>query len=175
MNGRRHELQQINYDRYYWRCELDEAKLAGKPRRNWRKIEKILDTKNAAVLISYARYGRQFTSWDGYRYEEIAEQGYIFHQPSATPDEKEDSLVDVHGPEKHSKNVVWYPLYPVLAVGVRDILGIPTTFAMTIISWTCCLLGTIVMFCYARRYYAARADHLALPPPAGALQSAPQG
>jgi len=160
---RARDTQKLNYDRYYWRCELDQAILAGKPQEDIARIQKILDAKNAATLISYARYGRQFTSWDGYRYEEVAEQGYIYHQPNWTQEQKEDSLVDVHGPEKRAKNVVWYPLYPVLAVGVRNALGISTTLALTVVSWTCCFFGAVVMFCYARRYYAARADRLTLP------------
>ena len=71
-------------------------------------------------VIPYARYGRQFTQWDGYRYEEIVDQGYIYHQPAKTPEEaakqkSENRMRDPASPpdaELRWKNVVWYPLYP---------------------------------------------------------------
>jgi hypothetical protein len=152
---------QLTYDRYYWKWELDEAKLAGKPEVIAEK-QKILDRYMAAGIASYAQWGRQFTSWDGYRYEEIAEQGYMFHQPGASKEEKESPFVDTGGPEKRLKNVVWYPLYPMLARGVMWISGMKAVMALTAVSWTCCLLGTVVMFGYVRRHYEARAEKLRL-------------
>ena len=150
----RDELQ-LTFDRYYWMWELDQAKLAGKPAAEIASIQKIVDQKMAARVISYTRYGRQFTSWDGYRYEEIVDQGYAYHQPfQAEADRKNPQpMLDVGGPELRSKNVVWYPLYPLLASGLMTYYPLSSTLALTVVSWMCCLLGSSVMFLYARRYY----------------------
>jgi hypothetical protein len=165
-DARRHRDElQLTFDRYYWMWELDQAKLAGKPAAEITKIQKIVDQKMAAGVISYARYGRQFTSWDGYRYEEIIDEGYVYHQPfQAEADRKNPQpMIDVGGPERRSKNVVWYPLYPLLASGLMTYVPISSTLALTVVSWTCCLLGSIVTFLYARRYYFFRAERMRLP------------
>jgi hypothetical protein len=151
---------QINYDRTYWELELDHAEAAHKPAAEIARLEKIVAAKRAAKIISYARYGRQFTSWDGYRYEEIIDEGYVYHQPwqAEKPGEKIQPLVDVGGPERRSKNVVWYPLYPLLAAGLKAYLPLSTANALTAVSWASCLLGSVVMFLYVRRYFYGRAD-----------------
>src|SRR5439155_1736331 len=46
------EQLQMNYDRYYWEAELAQAKLAGKPAAEIAKIEKIVQQKRAARMIS---------------------------------------------------------------------------------------------------------------------------
>jgi hypothetical protein len=163
---RAREQLQITFDRYYWQWELSEARLSGKPPEEIARIEKIVAAKQAARVISYARFGRQFTPWDGYRYEEIVDQGYIYHQPHSSAAEKENSLFDAGGPEKRSKNVVWYPLYPLLASGVMHYLPLSSTHALTFVSWTSCLLGAVVMFLVARRHFFHRAAALHLATPA---------
>jgi hypothetical protein len=164
---RQKDQLQLTFDRYYWMWELDQAKLAGKPETKIERIQKIVDEKMASGTPSYGRFGRQFTQWDGYRYEEIVEEGYIFHQPGASKAEKEDPLIDAGGPERRSKNVVWYPLYPLLAAGVAKATGLKVVTALTVVSWTCCLLGTIVMFCFVRRHFQAYGTRLRLGDGAG--------
>ncbi len=163
---------QITFDKYYWQWELDEAKRTHKPAAQIAKIEKIVAQKNAVKIISYAKFGRQFTPWDGYRYEEIVDQGYIFDQPYYSAAEKKESLIDAGGPEKRTKNVVWYPLYPLLASGLMYYLPASSfntsTNALTVVSWACCLLGAGVTFLFARRYFFHRMAELKLaaaPPP----------
>jgi len=156
---------QLTFDRYYWAWELDEAKLAHRPDAEIAKIERILAAKRAAGVISYARFGRQFTQWDGYRYEEIVDQGYIYHQPFESEKEKDNSLIDAGGPEKRTKNVVWYPLYPLLASGIMYYVPISSTNALTLVSWMCVLLASVVLFLFSRRYFFHRLSELDLASP----------
>lgn len=150
----REELQ-MNYDRLYWEHELSQAKQEGKPVAEIAEIEKIVAQNRAAKLISYARYGRQFTPWDGYRYEEIIDDGYVYQADK--PGEPMQPMVDTGGPEMRSKNVVWYPLYPLLASGLMWwVPALTSTNALTAVSWMCCLLGAVVMFLYLRKYYFLR-------------------
>jgi hypothetical protein len=98
----------------------------------------------------------------------------VFHRADASEAEKRESTIDTGGPERRSKNVVWYPLYPLLAWGLVKIAGwagagLSSTNALTAVSWACCLLGAMVTFAYARRYYGARAGKLRLPEGAGML------
>ncbi len=167
------EQLQMNFDRYYWEWELTQAQMAHRPAAEIAKIEKIVAQKRAARLISYARWGRQFTSWDGYRYEEIVDQGYAYHQPwqAEKPDEPMQPMLDDGGPEPRSKNVVWYPLYPFLASGLMTYVpGLSSTLALTVVSWTSCLLGAVVMYLYLRQYYYAR-EQLGLRGVVGGLAS----
>jgi hypothetical protein len=164
---RRYDELKLTYDRYYWQWEVDEAKLAGKPAAEIAEKQKILDRYLAAGIPSYAKWGRQFTSWDGYRYEEIAEQGYLYHQPGASNEEKENSVMETGGPERRAKNVVWYPLYPMLAKVVMWGTGLKAVLALTVVSWTCCLLGAMVTFAYVRRHYNAYGERLRLGQGAG--------
>jgi hypothetical protein len=158
---RSREILQMNYNRVYWENELNKARLAHEPADKIQKLEATLAKYPAnGRVISYARWGRQFTPWDGYRYEEIIDQGYVYHQVDASPKEKEDSLMDVGGPERRAKNVVWYPLYPVLGWMVSKALGIPSHHALTVVSWICCLLASLAMFHYARRHYYNRMPQL---------------
>ena len=130
-------------------------------------------------VIPYARYGRQFTQWDAYRYEEIVDQGYIYHQPPNTEKEAEQQkaenrMKDPAAPpdaELRWKNVVWYPLYPLLAWIVSHGLHIPSTLALTVVSWTCCFFASIIFFLYARRHFYNR--QLRVAPPAGATEVMP--
>jgi hypothetical protein len=173
---RHHEELQITYDLHYWKLELAKAQMAQKPAAEIALIQKIVDTKAVARVISYARFGRQFTQWDGYRYEEIVDQGYVYHQPWEAEQDRKDPqpLVDTGEPEKRSKNTVWYPLYPFLASGVMYYanglgLALSSTNALTGVSWACCLLGAMVTFAYARRYYFAEAKRFPLPQGPGML------
>ncbi len=127
------------------------------------KLEKLVTQFHAAQtqpIISYARYGRQFTPWDGYRYEEIVDQGYAFHQPFATTMEKDNPLLDVGGSEKRSKNVVWYPLYPFLASGIAYYFSLTSTNALTVVSWSCALAaGRSSQVSLSRQYFFQSHDH----------------
>src|SRR6185295_12276994 len=93
-DARRHRDQlQIHYDRAYWERELAQAKLAGKSPDEIESLEKTVADQRRAQVISYARYGRQFTPWDGYRYEEIVDQGYVYHMPFYPATIRDDSLM----------------------------------------------------------------------------------
>jgi hypothetical protein len=160
---RARDWAQLNYNHIYWDAELNRAKVEGAPPEKIAELEAIAAKhpwpKN---VISYARYGRQFTSWDGYRYEEIVEQGYTYHQPNAPPREKDSSLMQPasQGGEPRQKNVVWYPLYPVLGWIVSKTLQLPAVHALTVVSWTCTLLAAVVMFRFAQRHYYNRMPSL---------------
>jgi hypothetical protein len=172
---RQRDLLKLNFDRYYWENELAQAQLAGKPSEAIAKIRETLEKVKGNGLISYAKYGRQFTQWDGYRYEEIVDQGYVYHLPDDPIDVKNDSGIWKPGwPERRSKNVVWYPLYPVLGWVVSRGLGIPTHMGLTVVSWACCLGAAVVFFLFAQRHYFNRMPLLDLGSEAAlALESHP--
>jgi hypothetical protein len=179
---RQHDELKILYDQHYWKLELARAQLRNMPPEEIARIQKIVNKMMASQIISYARYGRQFTQWDGYRYEEIMDEGYAYHQAWQAEAERKDpqAMLDTGGKEKRTKNVVWYPLYPMLALGLKEYLGWlggPSIFlgergsahALTAVSWTCCLLGAMMTFAYARRYYFARVARFPLPEGGGML------
>lgn len=98
-------------------------------------------------ISSYQRPGRQFTHWDGYRYEEIIDLGYIY-------DNSEDSRkLDTRTGEMRLKNVVWYPLYPVLGWLVKQVTGLPTHHALTLVSQMCAAGAGLAFFALLRRHY----------------------
>ena len=100
------------------------------------------------------RPGKAFTRWDGFRYEEIVDEGYLYHMPWDSAEIKENSNIRRPlWPESRSKNVVWYPLYPVLGYIAKVSTGLETTDALTLVSWTCVLAGAVVFFLVARRHY----------------------
>src|SRR4051812_35370190 len=66
-NRREREWRQLKLNHYYWEAELRAAQMRGAPAEEIAQDQENL-AKNAIPkdVISYARYGRQFTSWDGY-------------------------------------------------------------------------------------------------------------
>jgi|GEM_PF-2056776 len=101
-------------------------------------------------LRSYVRDGRHFTNWDGYRYEEIIELGYIYARG-------EDPFVfDPVVGERRIRNVVWYPLYPLLGYAVKTITGLPAVTALTAVSNICIVLAAMVFFAVARKHFFNR-------------------
>ncbi|HVS71191.1 MAG TPA: hypothetical protein VHQ47_08050 [Phycisphaerae bacterium] len=124
-------------------------------------IQATVDKVHAYGLISYAKYGRVMSNWDGYRYEEIVTDGYVYHQPTDPPDIKNKSDMPWPGfPEGHIKNVSWYPLYPLMARGLVALTGISAIHALTIISETCAVLAAVFFFLYARRHFHNRIPFL---------------
>lgn len=99
------------------------------------------------TITSYMKPGRHFTQWDGYRYEEIIDGGYIY--------EKSDSsiMADPRTGELRLKNVVWYPLYPALGWLVAKATGLPAHVALGIISQVCAAAAAMIFYAYCRRRY----------------------
>jgi Gpi18-like mannosyltransferase len=56
-------------------------------------------------------------------------------------------------PESRSKNVVWYPLYPILGYLAKTCTGLSTTNALTLVAWSCAIGAAVVLFAVARRHY----------------------
>lgn len=154
---RARDQTQLEKDRFYWENELAQAELAHASRPKIAEIGATLDKVKANKLISYAQYGRQFTQWDGYRYEEIVDLGYLYHMADDPENVKDDSFILRPGwPEKRAKNVVWYPLYPLLGWVVKTLTGLPTHWALTTVSWISAGGGSILVFLFARRHYRER-------------------
>lgn len=159
---------QLVFDLTYWENQLHKAQLDSAPPEEIAALQKNVDRFKIAQLsppwkYGPAKYGRQFTSWDGYRYEEIVEQGYLYHLPNDPPQVKENSGMKREGwPERRLKNVVWYPLYPVLGWIVSRTFNISAVHALTAVSWVCALLGAVVMFRFAQRHYYNRMPSLDL-------------
>lgn len=148
---------------------LAQAHLANAPPETIAALEQKLADAQTMPLLSYSQYGRQFTNWDGYRYEEIAEKGYLYHQPTDPPEVRDDSGMILPGwPERRLKNVSWYPLYPVMGWCVARLTGLSVNHSLTAISWISCALAALVTFALTRRRFlaqdpldAARADAVA--------------
>ena len=134
----------------YARAEaaLAQAELRHAPAQDIEKLQAALDTERSRKVPSYAQYGRHFTQWDGYRYEEIITDGYIYHHPY-DPESLKDSptMIPAGSTEPRLKNIVWYPLFPLIGgVNVRALLHIAPVAAITVVSQTCALLSAIVLF-----------------------------
>lgn len=144
--------------------QLDRAKLAGAPAEKIAALQNDLAEKQSAALPSYSQPGRQFTEWDGYRYEEIAEKGYVYHQPGDSHEVKDDSTMLQPGwSERRLKNVSWYPLYPLLGWTVAHVTGMSVNHALTAVSWICCVGAAVLAYGLGRRHFYAAA---AFPRPA---------
>src|SRR4051812_2544699 len=66
---------------------LADAQLHNEPPEKIRQLAAELEKQKHRQPISYAReFGRQFSNWDGYRYEEIVTSGYLYHQPGDPPE-----------------------------------------------------------------------------------------
>ncbi len=158
---REHALLQLDNNRAHLANALAEAQRENADSQNATThtdlapyLTFLLQKAYASDIPSYAKYGRQFTSWDGYRYEEIVEQGYVYHLPSDPPDiQNSYGILRPGWPEMRTKNVVWYPLYPALGWLVSHTFHISANHALTSVSWTCCLLAAIVTFLFARRHF----------------------
>ena len=181
------DVQRKWKDLFYWQSEVSQAKLAVQAAATspdpaatqaaataLATAEKNVGEIEHRGIISYARPGRQFTQWDGYRYEEIIDGGYVYHLPSDPPEVKEDSHMRWNNePEKRTKNVVWYPLYPAVAWLVMKASALTawpltSTSALTAVSWVCALAGAAITFLMVRRHFFTRAA--ALGAGAGELQ-----
>ncbi len=127
--------------------------------------------------ISYLRPGRQFTQWDGFRYEEIAREGYVYEKsddatvtvpyhhhaweeplgaPRMYPVTPANPLPPEIKTEPRLKNVVWYPLYPMMGRMLASVSGIEVHHALTAISWFCIAAASVVMFIFVRRHLRTR-------------------
>jgi len=165
---RARDTLRLHYDLVYWENQLAQAKLAHKSDAEIQPLEETAARFRAAQNFppwkyGYSKYGRQFTPWDGYRYEQIVEDGYAYHLPDDPQDVKDASSLQRPGwPEARIKNVVWYPLYPLLGYIVSHTLNISANHALTVVSWICCLLGSVVTFLYARRHFFNRMPALDL-------------
>ena len=162
---RARDTLQMNYDVLYWeQCRNTPMPSAGaRPADVIAQDEQYVEKYRARLAYppwdyGYAKYGRQFTAWDGYRYEEIIEKGYIYHQPDSSPDDKQTSALEVGEAERRVKNVSWFPLYPLIAGIVGKILHIRAVYSLTIVSWSCTLAAAVLLFVFARRHFLSRAD-----------------
>ncbi len=159
----RREVENVRIQRDIYRAEteLSEAQVRQDSPEVIAKLGQIVEAQKARTVSSYAQFGRQFTQWDGWRYEEIATRGYMYHQPNDPDNVQESSVIHVAGEvEPRLKNVVWYPLYPLIAEGVSKSLGISVNSALTVVSQTCIILAAVVSFLYARRHYYNRMPRL---------------
>lgn len=165
---RARDTLQLVYNLTYWENQHRKALLEEAPPEEIAQLEKNVQRFKAAQLsppwkFGPAAYGRQFTSWDGYRYEEIVEQGYLYHLPTDPPSIKENSGIQREGwPERRLKNVVWYPLYPFLGWIVSKTLSISAVHALTVVSWLCAVGAAVVFFRFAQRHYYNRMPSLDL-------------
>jgi hypothetical protein len=129
-------------------------------------------------VSSYVRPGRHFAQWDGFRYEEIIDAGYLSHLPTDPPALRADPRIkDPRTGEPRLVNVSWYPLYPVLGFAVKFLSGLPhataadwhnpdgffwsvaqrgmlSVDALTLISRLSCILGAMVLFVLVRDHFA---------------------
>jgi len=115
-----------------------------------------LNKTHSNGITTYMQPGRQFTQWDGYRYEEIIDHGYIFDRSAQA------TVMDPNTGERRLKNVVWYPLYPILGWTVKKITGLPTHHALTLVSSLCVSLAAVVVFALARRHFHNRIPAMTL-------------
>lgn len=121
------------------------------------ELAEALERAVAEGVPSYRREGRVFTQWDGYRYEEIIDGGYVYHQPDDPPSVRADSVMrNPDWTEPRLKNVVWYPLYPLLGYITKTVTGLPTHHALTLVSQLCLVAGSVVLFALARRHFFNR-------------------
>ncbi|HUO08466.1 MAG TPA: hypothetical protein VM008_09230 [Phycisphaerae bacterium] len=143
---------------------LAQAELRHAAPEEIEKLESELKKQQERKLPRYAEYGRQFTQWDAYRYEEIIEKGYLYHQPTDPEVLKEAATLIPPGEggetKPRLKNVVWYPLYPILGWGVSQVLRIAPVAGLTVVSQVCAVLSAVVLFLYARRHYYNRMPRL---------------
>ena len=147
----------------YARAEeaLAQAELRHAPPGDIEKLQSDLGKERLRKLPTYAQYGRHFTQWDGYRYEEIITDGYIYHHPYDPESLKDGSTIIPAGKtEPRLKNIVWYPLYPMFGAVVSRVLHIAPVAALTVVSQTCVVLTAVILFLYARRHYYNRLPKL---------------
>ena len=143
--------------RLFWQNSLAQATLHDDPPAKIADLRDKLAAAQNARLAGYDAPGRHFTNWDGYRYEEIVRGGYVYDLPSDTPAMRNDSRIQRPGwPEPRTKNVVWYPLYPILGWLVMHALGISANAALTLIAELCAAGAAVIVFLYARRHYYNR-------------------
>ncbi len=143
------------------RLALRDAEAAGEAPEKIAALQKALDENENLPLPAYDQPGREFTEWDGFRYEEIAEKGYIFHQPGDSEQVKDSpTILPAGASEPRLKNVSWYPLYPMLGWLLAHAIGISINHALTAVSWVCSGLAAAVAFLFLRRFFIARSASL---------------
>jgi hypothetical protein len=105
-------------------------------------------------IWSYYKSGRVFTQWDGYRYEEIIDEGYLYHLPGDSKEVKAAwGIKKPEWEEWRAKNVVWYPLYPAVGYVVKTVTGLKTHNALTVVAWGCLIGASVVCFAVVRRQF----------------------
>lgn len=166
---RQRDTEKLQKDLFYWQHEVSEAIRFHQPQSVIDEDQRIVDEKLTLLqkdrdrdgYRSYARPGRHFTQWDGYRYEEIMTDGYFYPVPG-DPEKyfTENTFQRPGWPEPRAKNVVWYPLYPVLGWIVMKVLHVAPHVALTIVSQACIVVGAVVFFLFARRHFYNRMPKL---------------
>ncbi len=152
-------MTEIHKGRFYWQNELAQAQLAHAPPQKIAELQKIVADHNARGLPSYRLADRLFTQWDGYRYEEILSGGYHYHLPSDPLSIQNASISTQPATgERRLKNVVWYPLYPLLGYTVKIFTRLPPQHALTLVSWLCILAAATLFVAYARDYIEQHPD-----------------
>lgn len=133
-------LQAWQIDQLQAQNDLNNAKTVNDDTQLRQATERMKEIEGRR-LGGYLEPGREFTNWDGWRYEEIARFGYVW-------DGSDNSLTpDPATGEMRLKNVVWYPLYPVLGWVTAKYTGWPVHEALSVISRICIVLAAGVMFC----------------------------
>ena len=100
--------------------------------------------------------------------------GYLFHHPDDSPEIKQASVIIPPGrTEPRLKNVVWYPLYPILGWAVSHALRNPQPPArVTVVAQACAILGAMMLFLFARRHYYRHIATMGKGNPRSALRKA---
>lgn len=144
---------EIDKGRYYWENELAQARLRNQPAAKLAELEKIAAQHRANRLTSYVMPGRHFTQWDGYRYEEIMTDGYLYHQPNDPPEIRDNPIIpDPVTGERRAKNVVWYPLYPLLGTLASAVTTLPPHHALTLVSSLSIILASLIFVAFCRSH-----------------------
>ncbi len=149
---------EIQKGRYYWQNELAQARLRNDPPEKIAELERIFAEHLARQPTSYTEPGRQFTNWDAYRYEEIVLSGYIYRHDQPGP-EYDPFVKDPNTGERRIKNVVWYPLYPLLGIAVVQLTGLPAHHALTLVSSICIIATSLLLIKFTRNHFLQRLGH----------------
>jgi hypothetical protein len=156
--ARRAWQTEMDKGRYYWENELARAELRHQPPAKLAELQKCVADFQPTQMLSYLQPGRQFTWWDGYRYEEIITDGYLYHRPNDPKEIRENPIIpDPLTAERRIKNVVWYPLYPLLGAIVSRVTTLPPHHALTLVSAFSIVLASLLFVAFCRRHFAAQA------------------
>src|ERR1051325_1818516 len=147
----RREMETLQKEKgwFYWENELAQARLRRDRPDKIARLEELAKEYREKPFSPFVEPGKHFSGWDGNRYEEIVVDGYVYHTPHDTEDVISARDIQRPGwPEKRTKNVVWYPLYPILAWSVMKLTGVSAASALTIVSESCIVFASVVMFLY---------------------------